>query len=199
MSSRIGLFGGTFDPVHNGHVSIARSFLSSGYIDELWVLLTPYPPHKRESEHTGYDLRHRMLTSAFQEIEHTRILTIENELPKPSYTYRTIQHLKKLDPTKAFFFCLGEDSLQHFHTWKEFGKILVEAELLVAQRPGANHDSVQSEILKHSRFVDHTPVDISSSDIKMKIRNGENFDDFIPPQVQAIINENGLYQTKMNQ
>jgi len=131
---KIGLFGGTFDPVHNGHVSIARSFMNSGVIDELWILLTPNPPHKKDGKQVQYSSRLAMLNNAFADLPVT-ILTIENDLPKPSYTFQTIRHLKKEHPNYEFYFCMGEDSLAQFDTWKFFKEILEEANLLVAKRP----------------------------------------------------------------
>ena len=99
---RIGLFGGTFDPVHNGHISIVRSFLQSGYIDELWILLTPVPPHKLNKEHVSYEHRKEMLHLAFQDIDRVRISTIEQTLPKPSYTVQTVTHLAQKYPEDEF-------------------------------------------------------------------------------------------------
>lgn len=194
MANRIGLFGGTFDPVHNGHVAIAKAFLSSGNIDELWVLLTPYPPHKLLSDHAGYRLRLQMLTAALQKVEGVKILTIENELPKPSYTYRTIQYLKKLHPEKTFYFCMGEDSLERFHTWKKHKEILDEVDLLVAERPGASHEQTKEEILAHSIFVEHTPLDVSSSRLRRMISNKEDISRWVPPKVASIIQKHGLYK-----
>ncbi len=194
MSRRIGLLGGTFDPVHIGHLSIAESFINSSFIDELWILLTPYPPHKRKKGHVAYNLRLKMVEATFGSIENCTILTIENELPKPSFTYRTIQHLKELHPYNEYYFCMGEDSLARFHTWKYHEKILEEANLLVAERPGATHSDVKIYILDQTTFVEHEPVAISSSELKQMIVRNENYEPYVPEEVKHIIKTEDLYR-----
>lgn len=193
MGHRVGLFGGTFDPVHKGHISIAESFLDSGMIDELWVLLTPYPPHKQEKNPTSYQKRLQMLEAAFSGMEKVKINTIENNLPKPSYSVQTIRHLKAEHPGATFFYCMGEDSLAKFHTWKFYNEILQECDLLVAQRPGVTHQNTQDNILAHTHFVSHTPLDVSSSDIRDRARKGEPIQDKVPKEVALIIENEQLY------
>tara|TARA_R110000868_G_scaffold304437_26_gene565486 strand:+ start:20143 stop:20739 length:597 start_codon:yes stop_codon:yes gene_type:complete len=194
MSRRIGLFGGTFDPVHKGHVSIAHSFLQSEIIDQLWVLLTPFPPHKKGEEHVSYSIRHEMLEVAFSEVENLSIMTIENELPKPSFSFNTVKHLKELHPEVTFFFCMGEDSLSKFHTWKHHGELIKEVPLLVAQRPGANHFEVEKYILERTTFVEHTPINVSSSKIKELINSQDQLLELLPKKVLDIILEESLYK-----
>jgi len=190
---KIGLLGGTFDPVHKGHIKIAHSFLKSGFIDELWVLLTPFPPHKKEHKKVPYSIRLEMLEAAFSELN-CKVLSVENELPKPSYTFRTIQYLKKIHPSFRFLFCMGEDSLSQFHTWKHHDKILEEADLLVAKRPNTNHNNVNKEILKQTFFVDHEPVEISSSDIRNRIEEKDFINKNLPNHVISIIEKENLYR-----
>lgn len=191
---KIGLFGGTFDPVHIGHVSIAKAFLNSGQIDELWILLTPFPPHKKKQKHAHYTLRFNMLQLAFEEIKSVSIITIENELPEPSYTYQSIAHLKALYPEYNFVFCMGEDSLANFSTWKHYNRILDQVKLLVARRPGESHFSVEKHILLKTIFVDHEPVEVASSEIRELIDNEEDVKRFLPLNVYELIEKEGLYR-----
>lgn len=194
---RIGLFGGTFDPVHNGHLSIADSFLQSGKIDQLWVLLTPFPPHKTDENHASYSNRLNMLREAFDGKENITILTIEKDLPKPSYSFNTIQYLKQVnDPDIEFFFCIGEDNLVKFHTWKFHEKILEEAGLLVARRPGADHSHVKNYILESTIFVNHEPLELSSSKIKESINEDGKLKKMLPQKVLDIIRQEALYTSK---
>ena len=194
MKKRVGLLGGTFDPVHNGHCKIARSFISSGYIDELWILLTPYPPHKQEGNYVDYNTRLKMLQAAFREDKKIRISTVENELPKPSYTINTILELKKNHPDTLFYFCLGEDSLEQFDKWKYFDRILDEVKLLAAQRPGATHKNVNSQVSERSLFIEHEPFNISSSEVREKVLKGESIEDLVPVEVKKVIYEKGVYK-----
>ncbi|WP_421774637.1 nicotinate (nicotinamide) nucleotide adenylyltransferase [Gracilimonas sp.] len=193
MSARIGLFGGTFDPVHNGHISIARSFLQSDLIDELWILLTPHPPHKSGEFQTAYELRFKMLKKVFSGEKKVFIKTIENELPKPSYSVQTIRYLKEHHSDNTYFYCMGEDSLVQFHTWKYYEEILEECKLLVAQRPGESHEEVAENILKRAHFIDHTPLDVSSSEIRENVANGVSIIDQVPKEVIKVIEKEQLY------
>ncbi|MDR9419041.1 nicotinate (nicotinamide) nucleotide adenylyltransferase [Gracilimonas sp.] len=194
MSLRVGLFGGTFDPVHNGHTEIAKAFLTSGLIDELWVLLTPYPPHKQKNIAASYDLRLKMLKEAFAGMKKLTISTIENELPKPSFSVQTIRYLKEINPNREFYYCMGEDSLSKFHTWKYYDQILKECDLMVARRPGVTHIGVEKKILQSTHFVDHDPLDISSSQIRECVSNGISIDDLVPENVKHIIEKESLYK-----
>lgn len=193
MSRQIGLFGGTFDPLHNGHVSIAGSFLESGFIDELWVLLTPYPPHKQQKNQTSYNIRLRMLKEIFEDVPGISINTIENSLPKPSYSVRTVRYFKKKYPEDTFFFCMGEDSLAGFNTWKYYTEILKECELLVARRPEITPKDVESQILNRTHFVDHTQLNISSSGVREEVRAGKSIQESVPDKVAKIIEKEQLY------
>ena len=194
MPDKIGLLGGTFDPVHNGHLSIANSFLKSGVISQLWILLTPDPPHKKEQEQTLFEIRLEMLKAAFDGMDHVRVMTIENELPSPSYTHRTIAYLKRLYPEKNYFLCIGGDSLVNFHTWKEYSTILEETQLLVVNRPGEALGTVSDEIMSKVTLVEHEITGDSSSEVKRRVTNGESISDLVPPQVEKIIFEKKLYK-----
>lgn len=192
--SATGLFGGTFDPAHKGHLSIARSFLDSPEIDQLWVLLTPYPPHKLSEGYVDYETRLEMLTASFKGINRVKILTIENELPKPSYTYNTIRRLKELYPSNSYYFCMGEDNLSQFHSWKFHKEILKEAQLLVANRPGSDHTGVDTYILDKTTFVAHEPLEVSSSMVRDRIQQGKPISDIVTAEVEELILEKGLYR-----
>lgn len=194
MPSHIGLLGGTFDPVHNGHLSIAKSFINSGIINELWVLLTPFPPHKDGNHHASYSDRLEMLKAAFDGIKNVTISTVENELPKPSYTVQTIRHLKEEYPGTDFYYCMGEDSLSQFHTWKFYQEILEECNLLVAHRPNAKHEDVASQILDKTVFVDHEPVNISSTQVKDYLKEEKSISELVPDKVAEIIDKKKLYR-----
>lgn len=194
MAKRIGLLGGTFDPVHNGHLAIFQSFVGSAQIDELWVLLTPDPPHKPDKNLAAYAHRVAMLNVALEEIAQISISTIENRLPRPSYTIQTIKALKKEFPQHTFIYCLGGDSLSTFHTWKEYELILNEVQLLVAKRPDYDHSSVSDTIIAKATFVDHNPISVSSSQIRNLVNQGNSISDLVPVQVEDYILTQRLYK-----
>lgn len=193
MANRIGLLGGTFDPVHNGHISIFRSFTESDLIDQLWILLTPDPPHKADKNHAKYSDRLAMLHLAIEDLSAVSISTIEQELPKPSYTIQTIRALKDKHSDFDFSYCLGGDSLQNFHLWKNYDQILNEVDLLVAERPEFHHQNVSESILKKTSFIAHQPVSVSSSLIRERLNEGKSISDLVPQQVEDYILSEKLY------
>lgn len=192
MGKRVGIFGGSFDPVHNGHKSVVKSFLKSGLIDELLVLLTSNPPHKN-SEGTDFEHRLKMLKLAFRGIEKAVVSDLERKLPSPSYTVQTIEYLQKKNPDTNYFYCLGEDSIKDLHTWHRYSEILERVPILVAERPGFSSEGIDDDILERTIFVDHNPVDMSST----KVRNHKNEDRFsnLPEIVKKYIHDHNLYQS----
>jgi len=193
-SSAIGLLGGSFDPVHRGHVSIARSFVQSAHIDRLWVLLTPDPPHKTDRTLTGFSDRFEMLKRAFQSFSDIEISPVENELPRPTYTFQTIRHLKREYPHIRFYLCMGSDSLRSFYKWYRYERILEEVDLLVARRPGDELSTVAPGIINKTHIVDHEPVELSSTRIREALQRGEHPSDSIPREVMDYIQEKKLYE-----
>ncbi len=192
----IGLLGGTFDPVHRGHLSIARSFLESGHIDELWILLTPHPPHKRGEEQAPYELRYEMLRVAFSDYERVRISSVEKELESPSYTWQTLSFLRKRYPDKRFCLCIGEDSYRQFTSWKNWRRIAENHTILVARRPNTDNNDLPEILRESCRFVEHRPVDISSTRIRELLEEGEEVSDWLPERVRTIIRMEGLYNVE---
>ncbi len=190
----IGLLGGTFDPVHNGHLAIAQSFLESGYLAELWLLLTPNPPHKTDQKLSDYDLRLEMSKAAFQDVEGVMVSDIEQQLPKPSYTIQTLRHLADKYPTEKFYLCIGEDSLREFKQWKNWESILDYCELLVARRPESNALELDPVISQQTHFVDHDVVDISSTRIRRSVIKGQDISSLVPSQVHHLIQHFNLYK-----
>lgn len=188
---RVGIFGGSFDPVHTGHVEAVNSFLNSGLIDEVWVLLTPIPPHKTNQKQADFSHRLKMLQLVFSDHEKVQVRDLEKDLTTPSYSLQTIRYLKKEYPENIFFLCIGEDSLESFHKWYKYNEILNESTLLVVNRPGFDHSCVDSKILENTIFVDHKPLDISST----QIRDGVDRNYSIPDTVRRYIQDHNLYQT----
>lgn len=191
---RKGMFGGAFDPVHHGHVKIARSFLDSNLIDRLLVIPTPDSPHKDTSGQTPFSHRYKMLRLAFREIERVKVSDIESHLPKPSYTLRTIEHLQEENPDTKYFLCIGEDSLASFHKWWKYEEILKRVPIIVAGRPGTDGSEQSQSILDRAIFVDHSEIDVSSTEIRKRVRSGDSqWTDAVPEPVADYIIRNNLY------
>ena len=193
MQRRIGLYGGTFDPVHKGHVSLVRSFLNSGHIDLIWILLTPDPPHKEHSNITDFSHRKSMLQLAFASFKNIEILDIEIELPKPSFTYQTVEYLVRKNQNTSFLYCMGSDSLTNLHKWKHPKLILNYVDLLVAKRPGFEITSIDQTFLDKTTLIDHHPLDISSTNIKMSLKSNKSIKGLVHTDVENYIKTHHLY------
>lgn len=191
---RIGLFGGTFDPVHKGHLSAASSFLDSTLIDSLWILLNPAPPHKPDAEFAPYSCRLAMLRKAFKTNQRIRISDVEANLPKPSYTIQTLQHLTNSFPDFTFYLCIGYDSFATFKSWYQWEQILTLSTLLVVDRPSGGAEPADPKLSDHVIFIEHQPMKVSSSEIRTKIVEGKSIDRLVPPSVIRFIEEKGLYK-----
>jgi nicotinate-nucleotide adenylyltransferase len=191
LERRVGIFGGSFDPVHKGHVQIARSFLDSGLIQKLLVLLSPSPPHKQEKNQADYSYRFEMLKLAFKDIDGVEISDLEQNLPKPSYTLHTIEFLQEKHPDTLFYLCIGEDSLLNFHEWHRYEEILERVYLIVVKRPGVYTSELDPKILEHVIFIDHDPVSASSTAIR-KAKGDKRSD--LPKPVKDYIEKHKLYQ-----
>lgn len=189
----IGLLGGSFDPVHNGHVAICRSYLNSKYIDKLYVILTPDPPHKDNRELTEFSHRFAMLQLALGRIEKLKISDVEQKLPKPSYTVNTVAYFKREFPEKDLYLCIGEDSYTQFTGWYHWEEIIDNCRLLVARRPNAEEKEVPGKLKKSARFIDHNEVAVSSSDIRKRLKRGEEVREYLPESVLAYIHKEQLY------
>lgn len=192
MNGKIGLFGGTFDPIHNGHIQICESFLRSGYIDELWILPAVIPPQKENSVIATFEQRLAMLNMVFESHEHIRVLDIENSLPKPNYTIQTVRYFKKEQPNTDFMLCIGADSLKSMHTWHRYKELLQEIDLLVVSRPGMDTNKVEDIDPLKIRFVKHSDTTISSSEIRNALSKRRTTED-IPTEVLNYILQNDLY------
>lgn len=193
MKERIGIFGGSFDPVHNGHKAVVESCLKSNLIDRMLVLLTPSPPHKQGSVQVSYRHRLKMLKIAFWQDQNVEVSDLEKELKSPSYTLQTIRYLQENHPENVYFYCMGEDSIINFHKWYKFEKILERVPLMVAERPGWERENIAEKILERTIFVEHNPVDISSTDIRLK-KSGKELGQSVPIQVIDYIREHNLYE-----
>jgi nicotinate-nucleotide adenylyltransferase len=191
MRDRIGIFGGSFDPVHNGHISVIKSFLNSNLLDRIIVMLTPYPPHKKSDLQTSYQHRLNMLEIAVKNLEYVSISDLETRLPQPSYTLQTINYLKENEPDNLFFLCIGEDSIVNFNKWYHFEEILEKVTLVVAERPGFNKRRADPKILERTIFVEHKPVDISSTEIRG--HESGKIENAVPAEVRMYIQKHSLY------
>ena len=189
---RTGLFGGSFNPIHNGHVKLAQRMLKAAHLDEVWLLVTPQNPWKSQADLLDDDMRLRLARAAVENIPGVVASDYEFHLPKPSYTWDTLQALAHDFPERQFTLLIGGDNWERFGGWYEHDKILANYDIAVYPRRGTvvDKDSLPPSV----RVLRTALIDISGTDIRNRIHDGLPFEYLVPPQVAKIIQEENLYK-----
>ena len=198
---RIGILGGTFDPVHNGHLHIANALREALDLDRVLWVPAGRPPHKTGQIVSSDGARLSMLELALAGSATDQISTIDIERSGPSYTADTLEILAERFAPARLFFLMGEDSLRDLPTWHDPERILRVAELAVAGRPGveADLDSVALHVPVVRKRVHLVPTDeiaISSSEIRRRVRDHQSIHGLVPASVDAYIRDHGLYKAR---
>ena len=196
------ILGGTFDPIHNGHISVAKEILKRTDVERILLIPSGTPPHKKAEEVTGAKTRLEMLSVAVENEENMVISSIEIDRKGLTYTVDTIAQLKEeLGNGVRFKFVLGADALDYISSWKDYKRVLRMCSFIAVARPGYDKSALINRInnMENSmdcniEFVSVVPVDISSSQIREWVRAGKNIDDFVPFGVAKYIKTNKLYK-----
>ncbi len=200
---RVGIFGGTFDPVHTGHLILAEQCREQGQLDEVWFVPAPRPPHKDEPALTRFEQRVEMLALALDGNPAFRIDEVEKERLGPSYTADTLAELRRRHPAHEFFLLVGSDTLADLPQWHEPLRVLEQASLLVVARPGVAvppHEELRqrlqaSESLPLRLHVVEMPqIDIASRDLRRRVAAGRSLRYFLPRAVECYIHDKRLYR-----
>jgi len=189
------LFGGTFDPPHFAHLSLAETVLRTTVVDKVVFIPAFLPPHKSNKSYSNIQHRINMLDLALENRDEFEISEIESERKGKSYTVDTIKEYQKQFNIKKenLFFLIGSDSLVNFHAWRKPDEILNLAQILVVLRPTFSKNSVDSQLLKQVKFLDSPLSDISSSMIRQYLKAGRSVKHLIPEKVLTYIRRNELY------
>lgn len=195
---RIGIFGGTFDPPHLGHLALSQQAKAQLSLDRLLWVLTPVPPHKRERSITPLPHRLAMVTLAL-EGQPFELSRIEIDRPPPHYAVDTVRLLAEQYPEAELGYLMGSDSLNDLPLWHRPHDLLAALTFVgVMRRPGETPDLPGLERLLPGlsakvRFVEAPPIDISSTDIRRRIWLGQPFEHLLPAAVAEYIHQNRLY------
>jgi nicotinate-nucleotide adenylyltransferase len=190
---KVGLFFGTYNPVHVGHMVIANYMVEFTDLDQVWMVVTPQNPFKqKESILKDYDRLH-LMRLAIGEDAKLRASDIEFGLPQPSYTATTLVYLKEKFSQDEFALIMGADNLNHFHKWKNHEEILKNHELYVYPRLDANEGG---ELRQHFKvnYVEAPVMKISSSFIRKAINEGKDVQHYMPKEVAKYIDEMNFYR-----
>lgn len=204
QGKKIGIFGGSFDPIHNGHLTIAEAAYREFRLDEVWFIPAGHSPNKEESKMTDPALRAQMVSLALRPYPYFKMSDMEITAEQTSYTYLTLTKLKKSYPDTTFYFIMGADSLDYFETWKHPEIICEKAVLLVAVRERWELSDIRQKIrwLQERFDAEIYPLscrkfDAASREIRSMAANGALSETpFLPESVILFIEKHQLYKNK---
>jgi len=211
LRKKIGLLGGTFDPVHLGHLQVADAVMKRLTLEKVLFIPVAVPPHKPDNVITSYAHRVRMIELALRDKAHMVVSTIESSLATPSYTIDTLAAIRESGEDEDYYFILGMDAFLEIATWKAYKEVLRCVNLTVLTRRGYDRSLLPAylDILGFVRdgegwripgsvyelvFLEEEIADISSSRIRRTIMAGGDVESFLPGRVGRYIEENGLFQ-----
>lgn len=178
---KTGIFSGSFNPIHIGHLALANYLCEFGEVDEVWFVVSPHNPLKKPADLWPDELRLRLVQLAIGDYPHFHASDFEFHLPRPSYTIHTLDCLKEAYPDREFHLIIGSDNWQRFGCWRESERIIAENQLLVYPRPGypVNKDLLPANV----RIVNSPTFEISSTFIRNVLAEGKDVRYFLHPAV----------------
>ena len=178
VNVKIGIFGGSFNPIHKGHVFLAQNILNTGIVDKLWFVVSPCNPLKEKGILQDDMQRLANVCKATEHIKNVVVSDVEFHLPKPSYMYLTLRRLRQIRPQDELFLIIGADNWLCFDSWKEPDEILNNYKILIYPRKGC---SIDHKLLPPNvQYLNLPLYDISSTTIRQMISKGEDISDFVP-------------------
>ena len=198
---RIGIFGGTFDPPHLGHLILAERCREAAGLDKVWFVPSFQPPHKLERTMSRFEARCDMVALAAIGQPAFKVERIESELPPPSYTAETLSELKRRHPPHDFHLIVGGDSLADLPIWYHPERIVAQAGLIAVARPGvilptANELAQKIKVPESEirlQVIESPLVDLSSTEIRRRVAEGRSIRFLVPRSVEEFIREKRLY------
>jgi nicotinate-nucleotide adenylyltransferase len=191
---RIGLFFGSFNPVHIGHMALANYMLSFTEMEQVWMVVSPQNPLKSRSQLLHQNHRLLLVNLAIDDFPGIRSSNIEFSLPQPSYTINTLVHLKEKYPQHEFSLIMGQDNLQSFSKWKNYDEILKSFHIYVYPRPACQ--STEFDKHPHVHLTDAPMIDISATFIRNAIRDKKDIRFFLHAKVWEEIDTMNFYRKK---
>ena len=191
---KIGLYFGTFNPIHVGHMIIANHMAEHSDLDQIWMVVTPHNPHKEKTTLLDDYQRLHMVTLATEDFTKIKPSDIEFKLQQPNYTVNTLAHMEEKYPMHEFALIMGEDNLNSFHKWKNYEVILNNHEIYVY--PRKNSDKINEQFVAHNKIkrVDAPIIELSSTFIRDNIKSKKNVAPMLPQKVWDYIDSSAFYR-----
>ena len=172
---KTGIFGGSFNPIHNGHIALASQLLTLAALDEVWLMVSPQNPLKRDQGLLADDLRLELARHALEGVEGVTASDYEFRLPKPSYTWNTLRALSRDFPDRRFTLLLGGDNWAHFERWRHWKDILRNYDVVVYPRDN------------YHGTIDVPLIPVSSTEIRQKVGAGESIKGMVPDSIIPLV------------
>ena len=191
---KVGLYFGTYNPIHVGHLIIANHMAEFADLDQVWMVVTPHNPLKKKA--TLLDDHHRlqMVYLATEDFPKIKPSDIEFKLTQPNYTVNTLAHLHDKYPNYEFSLIMGEDNLKTLHKWKNYEVLLDNHDIYVYPRISEEPENVALKSHPRIHIIDAPVVEISSTFIRNNIKNGKNIQPLLPSKVWEYIDHNNFYK-----
>lgn len=191
---KIGLYFGTFNPIHVGHLTIANHIAEYSDLDKIWFVVTPHSPFKKKNSLLDDRQRYEMVYRATKDYLKLEPSDIEFNLTQPNYTINTLTYLQEKYPNYEFSLIMGEDNLKSFHKWKNFELILVNHDLYVYPRISEGNTETQFDNHPKIHKVNAPIMELSSTFIRKSIKEGKNVRPMLPEHVWEYLDEMNFYK-----
>lgn len=199
---KVGIFGGSFDPVHNGHVGLAEDAVSQAGLDEVIMIPAKIQPFKQERKTESGQDRFQMLALVAGQNDYITVSRDELDNEGVSYSYLTLRRMQEKNPDAQLYFICGSDSFLKIDTWMHAEEILRKYSIIVGcDRPGYRHDELETAVSRIKEkfdteivIINNRQFDVSSTEIRNRIAQGQSIDDLVPGAVERYIIQHGLYR-----
>ena len=188
---KIGLYFGSFNPIHTGHLIIASHILNESDIEKVWFVVSPHNPFKESATLLNEYERFHLVQKAVEYDPRLKAIDIEFSLPRPSYTVHTMAYLEEKYPSHQFVIIMGSDSFQNIEKWKNADYIIRNYEILIYKRPGFE---IANDINARIRVMKAPLLEISATHIRKMIQEGKSIKYLVPPQVEEEILNSGMFR-----
>ncbi|MCF0244441.1 MAG: nicotinate-nucleotide adenylyltransferase [Bacteroidaceae bacterium] len=182
---RCGIFGGSFNPIHNGHIAIGSDLLQTGFVDEIWFVVSPQNPFKQQCDLWDDELRFDLTTKALADHQRMKACDVEMHLPKPSYMWVTLEELSARHTEYQFVLLIGADNWQRFGRWYRSEDILSNYEIGIYPRPGYDIDG--NTLPENVHYLTTGLYDISSTEIRERLKKSQSVKGLVPPSIEKLL------------